>query len=245
MIVQKDLPIIRDSLQDGLIAIASDFHFPFQDDKAISAFISWCRIKQPQVIVLNGDVLDFYRLSRFVKGTRGRGIIEELKLANNFLTELRETCPHSKIYYPIGNHETRYEKYACQYSPEIIDMTMDIYEKMGCDELDIIGCSQVVFNEQFLCKHGTYVAQKSGMTAIKEMERSYTNGASGHVHRLAKYITRRNGRKYIWLETGCMCTMNPEYILEPDWQQGFCSVEFRDNGLYKAKCHEIEDGVIL
>lgn len=245
MIVQKDLPIIRDKIENGLIAIASDFHFPFQDDMAINAFLQYINIKQPQVIVLNGDVLDFYRLSRFVKGTRGRSVGEEMAMVRNFLTELRETCPQAKIYYPIGNHETRYEKYCCQYAPELIDATVDFHRSIGCEELDIQGCSQVVFNDKFLCKHGNVVSKRAGMTAIKELEMAYMSGASGHTHRLCLYITRRNGIKYFWLETGCLCSLDPEYMLYPDWQQGFCTVEIRDGEVYKAACHQIEKGVVL
>lgn len=244
MIVQKELPILKVDIDNGLVAIASDFHYPFQDDKAVETFLTFIKIKQPRAIVLNGDLLDFYRLSRFSKG-EGRNPKEEIDMVKDLLKKIKEYCPESSIYYPIGNHETRLEKYVYDKAPEIASIVNNFYEILDCKSLGILGCHKVIFNNSFVCKHGSFVAQKSGMTAIKEIEKAYMSGASGHVHRLSKYITRKSEKKLVWLETGCMCSLNPEYMLEPDWQQGFCTVQFVDGKLYKTTCHEIEDGVIL
>lgn len=244
MIVQKDLPVINVKIDDGMVAIASDFHYPFQDDKAIEAFLTFVKVKQPELIVLNGDLLDFYRLSKFSKG-EGRNPKEEIDMVKELLTNIRKQCPESKIYYPIGNHEARLEKYVYDRAPEIISIVDNFYEILGCKDLGIIGCSKVLINDSFVCKHGQLLGKKSGQSAMKELENSYMSGATGHTHRLAKFITRKSEHKYIWLETGCMCSLKPEYMLDPDWQQGFCTVEFIDSKLYKTTCHEIEDGVIL
>lgn len=244
MRVQKELPVININVTDCSIAIASDFHYPFQDESAIAAFLTYVTVRQPDYIVLNGDLLDFYRLSRFSKG-EGRNPKEEIDMVKGFLKTLRDKCPNSNIYYPIGNHETRLEKYVYDKAPEIASIMNNFYELLDCEELGVIGCSKVIFNNSFTCKHGMLLGKKAGMSAMKEIENSYMSGATGHTHRLAKFITRKSENKYIWLETGCLCSLKPEYMLDPDWQQGFCTVEFMDDKLYKTTCHEIEDGVIL
>lgn len=244
MIVQKELPVINVDIKDGLLVIASDFHYPFQDDKAVEAFLGYVKIKQPEYIVLNGDLLDFYRLSKFSKG-EGRNPREEIEMVREFLINLREASPESVVYYPIGNHETRLEKYVYDRAPEIISIVDNFYEILNCNMLEVKGCSKVLFNDNFVCKHGQLLGKKSGQSAMKELENAYTSGATGHTHRLAKFITRKSEKKFIWLETGCLCSLKPEYMQDPDWQQGFATVEFRDGKIHKADVLEIENGVIL
>ena len=244
MIVQKELPILSHKIKDGTVLIGSDFHIPFQDKDAVDCFISKAIELQPDSIVINGDLLDFYRLSRFSKG-EGRNPMEEIEEAKAILKSLRRYCPDSKIFYPIGNHESRLEKYVYDRAPEIISIIDNFYEILQCETIGVKGCHKVIFNNEFICKHGSLLGSKSSLSAIKEIERSFSSGATGHTHRLAKFITRKAERKFIWLETGCLCTMKPEYMLEPDWQQGFAVVEFRKGKLYKADVIEIEDGKIL
>ena len=150
---------------------------------------------------------------------------------------------HSGKVAITGN--CRLEKYIYDKAPEIISIVDNFYELLKCKDIGVQGCHKVIFNNEFICKHGSVVSQKAGQTAIKEMERSYTSGATGHTHRLIKYITRKAEKKFVWLETGCLCSMKPEYILEPDWQQGFAIVEFKKGKLYKADVIEIEKGQIL
>lgn len=244
MIIQKDLPVIKEDITTGIVLIGSDFHYPFQDPLAVKAFLDRAEGLQPSHIVLNGDLLDFYRLSRFSKG-EGRNPREEIEMVREMLQTLRGLCPESKIYYPIGNHETRLEKYVYDKAPEIVCIMDNFYEVLNCKDLEIQGCSKVIFNNDFVCKHGKLLGKKSGLSAIKELENSYTNGATGHTHRLAKFITRKAEKKYVWLETGCLCSLKPEYMLDPDWQQGFAEVTFKNGKLHKADVFEIEEGVIL
>ena len=107
---QKDVKPIEIKIDTGSVVIASDIHIPFQDKAAVNTFIRYCEITKPTAIVLNGDVLDFYKLSRFVKG-EGRNPYEEVTECQNLLKELKTKCPDSQIYYVIGNHETRLETY--------------------------------------------------------------------------------------------------------------------------------------
>lgn len=244
MLLQKDLPIIHTKLKEGKILIAGDFHIPFQDNKAVNAFISYAADTQPEVIIINGDLLDFYRLSKFVKGDE-RNPMQEIAEGKIILETIRVACPNSNIYYPIGNHESRLETYIFNKAPDLEPLIDNFYKLLDCENYNIQGCHKVIFNKNFVCKHGELVAQKSGQTAIKELEKEYMNGVSGHTHRLSRFITRKNGVKFQWAEAGCLCTMKPHYILQPDWQQGFIDVTIKDYKIYKMSTKEIEDGRIL
>ena len=238
-ITDKDIHI-----HNGTVVIASDVHIPFQDDKAVRAFCSYCEEKKPEYIILNGDILDFFRLSRFTKG-EGRNPMEEINLCRKLLETLRELCPQSKIYYIIGNHENRLEKYILNNAPEIACVVEDIFTILGTSEFNIEGCASLRVNKTLLFKHGTFVGAKSGLSAIKELEKAYMSGCSGHTHRLCKFITRKSGKKFFWIEIGCLCTMNPDYLINPDWQQGFAHIEIRNGEVFNAKVIEIENGRVL
>ena len=139
----------------------------------------------------------------------------------------------------------RLEKYVLNKAPELASLIEDVFSIIKVEDYNVRGCASLTINDNFVMKHGTYIGNKSGLSAIKEMENAYMSGATGHVHRLSTYRARKAGRKFVWIETGCLCDLNPEYCVNPNWCQGFAVVEFKDGKLYKADCLEIEKGKIL
>ena len=241
---QKEIKTEAIKIKNGIVIIGSDIHIPFQDNKAVEAFKAYCKEIQPSAIVLNGDVLDFYKLSRFVKG-EGRNPYEEISECQELLKSLKEACPNSEIYYVIGNHETRLETYVLNNAPHLASLVEDVFTIIKTKDIGVIGCSEVLINDNFICTHGKLLGSKAGMSAMKEIEKHYMSGASGHTHRLAKFLTRKARRKFVWLETGCLCDLNPEYVQDPDWQQGFAVIQFENSKLKRAEVVEIENGEVL
>lgn len=235
------------TLTDADVVVASDVHFPYQDDKAIAAFRKYIQEKQPKVVVLNGDVLDFYKLSRFSKDPAGKNPAEEIEMCRTFLKNIRKDVPTAAIYYTIGNHETRLEKYVLDNAPQIACLVDNVFEIIKTDREDMCvqGCASLTINDTFVLKHGTRLGNKSGLSAIKELEAHYLSGATGHTHRLARFSTRKSGRRFVWLETGCLCDLNPEYMVNADWEQGFAHIKFKKGKLHQAKIIQIENGEIL
>lgn len=231
-------------LKDGKIFVASDLHFPYQDNKAIECFLKEIENKKPDIIVLNGDLLDFYRLSRFTKDPSGKDPAEEIEMCREFLHRLRNIT-QAPVYYTIGNHETRLEKYILDQAPMIACLMDNVFQVIKTDDINIIGCSRLTINDNFVFEHGTRLGSKTGLSAIKELEAHYLSGATGHTHRLARYSTRKSGKRFTWLETGCLCDLSPEYMVDPDWEQGFGIVEFKNGRLKNASIVSIENGKII
>lgn len=69
--------------------------------------------------------------------------------------------------------------------------------------------------------HGDMVRKFSGYTARGELEKHDSSGISSHTHRGSAYYYRTPERYLAWFESFCLCDLNPEYISEPNWQQGF------------------------
>jgi predicted phosphodiesterase len=240
----KNVIDLEMTLKDGKVLVCSDVHIPFQDDDAVSAFIAYSKKSKPDMIVLNGDILDMFMLSRFTKG-EGRNPYEEIQMCRRFLELIRDNNPDAQIIYVIGNHETRLERYVLTKAPELASLIEDVFSILKVSDYKVRGCASLTVNDNFVFKHGTLLGSKSGLSAIKEMENSYMSGATGHTHRLCKYIARKAGRKFIWVETGGLMSMNPEYMVNPNWQQGFAEVVFKNGKLHKVDTFEIENGEIL
>ncbi|MCM1324123.1 MAG: metallophosphoesterase [Acetobacter sp.] len=240
----KNIIDIDLSVKDAKILVASDVHIPFQDDKAVDAFLNACDDLNPDIVVLNGDVMDMFMLSKFTKG-EGRNPLEEVMMCREFLQRVRNAAPNAQIFYVIGNHETRLERYVLTKAPELASLIEDVFSILKVSDFNIRGCASVTINDTLVFKHGTLLGNKSGLSAIKEMENAYMSGCTGHTHRLCKYIARKAGRKFFWIETGCLCDMNPEYMVLPNWQQGFAELFIKNGKVVRAQVAEIENGEIV
>ena len=78
------------------IMVISDVHDIDCDRFTLSTFIDTCKRKQPDVIVLNGDIFDLYEFSRFTQDPRQVNIVERFNFVwDNLFKPLRENCPDS------------------------------------------------------------------------------------------------------------------------------------------------------
>ncbi len=88
------------------IVIASDFHIPFHDKGYVADLFQ--READADVLIINGDLQDFYSISRFIKYEQ-MPIERELAEVALFLEQASQTWP--KILIVGGNHDhARFEK---------------------------------------------------------------------------------------------------------------------------------------
>ena len=81
-----------------------------------------------------------------------------------------------------------------------------------------------------LVKHGSVVRKFAGYTAKAEFEKNGCSGVSAHTHRLATYRQSNESGDYIWVESGCLCKLDAEYLNgeTANWQQGFSIGYFKE-----------------
>ena len=86
------------------ILLLSDIHVPYHNIQALTKAIEYGKDKKVNAVVLNGDTLDCYALSRYEKDPRKRGFAAELEACRQLLQILQRElqCP---IYFKLGNHE--------------------------------------------------------------------------------------------------------------------------------------------
>jgi len=92
-----------------------------------------------------------------------------------------------------------------------------------------------------MVKHGSVVAGQAGATAIKEVQKAGISVIHGHVHRSSIVHVSRTaqsldgGPPLVGVEAGCLCSLDPEYILSedtPNWQQGCVVYTEFDDGTF-------------
>ena len=214
-----------------VVVFISDIHVPYQDIGLLESSIDMIRELQPDRVVINGDVADFFQLSHF-NTTRSR--IDELQsdidLGNDVRRRIREAAPNAILDETEGNHDNRLTTYIERNAAALKSLRALKPEKMFLyDELEINwhpGCG-FLLRPHFLVKHGTFVSDTPGGSAKKELTRAGISGISGHVHRLQTY--RISGYSYRqWTEQGGLMRLDADYVKGgvPNWQQGICIGEF-------------------
>jgi predicted MPP superfamily phosphohydrolase len=215
--------------------VVSDIHAPYQDDVAISVAQKITKDLQPDIFVANGDIVDGYPISRFLKDpNRLEGLQDELNSAKKILAGFRDASPKSKRYMTEGNHEARLHKTIATLDGPARELArLDNFQEAmswrSLLNLHILGYHWIGESDQpaidliphVLIKHGSVVRKFSGYTAKGEYDNYHRSGTSGHTHRLSQYFHTSLGETHLWIETGCLCVLKPDYIRYPNWAHGF------------------------
>lgn len=218
--------------------VISDVHIPYHDPHAIDLLMRVVAVYQPERIVLNGDLLDFYAVSQYDKDPdrlKDGGLQQEIDIFTEFLGRLRDAATSDcEMHYLPGNHEDRLRRYLWKNSGLYGLRALELPALLGLesygvhyheDELKLAGDNLVI-------KHGRVVRKWAAMSAKAELENEkYSiSTITGHTHRMgAVYVRTRRGIVGAW-EGGCLCNLNPEYVHNPDWQQGIVLVRSSTTG---------------
>ena len=207
--------------------IANDFHGPFRDRLACRLLFGFIAREKPDKIILDGDVVDFYSISKFLKDPgRKDDLQDELNDCYNFLFDLRELVGDTPIIYIEGNHEARLVKYLRSKAPALATLdALKIEKLLGFEELNITYEEDGVWLGDLFVYHGSLVRTKAGYTAHAELLKNGCSGISGHTHRDGKAPVRHRGGQLCWWENFCMCDLSPEYVKGiANWTQGWSMV---------------------
>jgi hypothetical protein len=233
-----------------ICAVIGDLHFGMEDQNTIQIFFETISQVKPEKIVLNGDTMDMFALSKYPKDSRKIIDIEdEKKRYHEFLKILHDiTEPwNAEIFETNANHsgnskEGRLWRYISQQLPALAGMkrVQDVlsYENIFFPQKDwcrIKLVDQVILPTNFIIQHGTIVRKHGGMSARGEFEKIWASTLTNHTHRLGSTpqrfpaIGNRKEQTFMNYENGCACTLNPDYVDIPNWQNGFSLVHYTDD----------------
>ena len=218
----------------GVTVVASDFHFPLQDDAAVSIFLETVRRLKPERVILNGDLPDLLALSRYPKDVRHVwGLKDEAETYSKFLYELEQVLPKDAQLIEIdANHsgngtESRWWRYLSERIPELLqhpramsEMTYQRWWHPDWSRIEML--PEIVLHDDLLVTHGDMARKWGGYTAKAHSERYVNSVMHSHTHRMGSHIRRvpavgvRGEQVIRAYEIGCMCQLNPGYTAVPD-----------------------------
>jgi len=211
------------ALEFGLVA--SDCHRPFHCRKAWAIFTALVEQEKPKYIVLNGDYVDFYALSRHDKDPARIVQFEyELTVAREGLRELEQLAPQAKLIYIDGNHEDRLRRYLWTKAPELsASITTP-------GLLDLSRWTHVGYKKHWRLgkMHYTHDVGATGRQAVARALDTYQHCVTtGHSHRFQTIVEGNAlGESKVSASYGHMCDVDQvDYMHEAkakkDWAVGF------------------------
>lgn len=223
------------------IVIFGDEHIPFQNKKAIGLLLEFLKDFQPTHVILIGDLLDFYEISKFRKAPfTATSLREEIEMAHRYLKTIREILPKSKIYLIEGNHERRWRNYLIDNAMALYDLVKLGFTKLlGLKELDItyFPCREglTTFSHNYLKIGDFYIGhfdkslKNACYTGRMLRDEFGVNIIQGHNHKQGiSYRTYLDGTRF-GAEVGCLCSLEPAYLNNPDWTNGFGILYIKKN----------------
>lgn len=215
------------------VIIASDFHYPFINQKAVASLLR----EEADVLILGGDTLDLYAASRHQKSLEGISVTEEIRGGTVMLGELAKRFP--EVYYVNGNHDKRAEKFLQANLPHFLpllsspmDLMTRTFENIrplnvktlgtapllpfsadySIDTLGTLGDFVISHLESFSGKEAPEQAYKWLDSFKNHLELPPVVSAlfQAHTHRMSSQVLS-DGR--VLVATGCMCQPMP-YIFE-------------------------------
>jgi len=235
------------------IGVLSDVHIPYHDHTAVTQAVAFLKKKhKPSHILLNGDFMDFYNISRWEKNPKSRDMVSEVETGRDALSWIRGQFPKATLIYKLGNHDERLDKYIWNKAPELLGLSnvqlshLLEFEKYGItevrDQRPILAGKLPVF-------HGHELPR--GMSSpVNPARGAYMRTAHtmlmGHLHRPSTHTEPDMWKNdtTCW-STGCLCDMTPEYARLNKWSHGFCFIEVAEDGTFGVHNYQItKDGAV-
>lgn len=230
--------------------ILSDIHFPYQDNEAVEIALESGYKWGANAIYLNGDTMDCYQISRFIKDRRMRDMADELEAVREFLKELKNNF-NVPIYYKIGNHEDRWENFLRLQAPELLGIAdFELRNVLRFNEIGIqeVKSKQIAKAGKLNILHGHEFGH-SVFSPVNPARGLYTRAKEssiiGHHHQTSEHSEKDLGGKVVttW-STGALCGMRPDYMPYNKWNLGFAEVEFEESGEFEVYNKRIINGKI-
>jgi predicted phosphodiesterase len=221
-------------IKTAKLAILNDIHFPYHNKKALSKAIQKCIDEKVTAILLNGDVLDFYQLSVHVKEKNKPSLNTEVQITKKFFKDLRKLFPNIPIYFKLGNHEIRLEKYIQSKAKELEDLdVLKIENLLDFEKFNIIKINKYtpVKIEDLIILHGHEYPGSGGDNPAKNIYNKTKHSVlCGHFHRESSYKLKDiTGKSINCYSVGCLCDLSPNYLPFNNWVNGFAIVTTEKN----------------
>jgi len=239
--VWREAPEKRHPIEAKRVVVLSDIQIPFEDPAAVNQALAIIEIVKPDTVILNGDIVDCYAESDFLKDPKKSAeSIPETHERTDQLMRALKGIPQ-KLWVG-GNHEDRWRKLLWSEAPyckrllamheeasgraiTLLDSTKSFAKLFSMDKYGFTyypyGHRLYLAEGNLAITHGKYASRHSGYSAKRTWEWLGKSCIVGHTHRMGSFLVTQDGREMGAWENGCLCQLEPEYDDAPNWQQGF------------------------
>jgi predicted phosphodiesterase len=233
-------PFVLDS---GRTLVLSDLHIPFHDPKAIHALIRHGKtfLRPDDCILLNGDVCDFFSISRFDKNPTKSALKKEIELTRQFLGWLRQQFPRQRIVYKFGNHDEWFSKYLWRKAPELFSLpqvaldhllTQPIGAEPAIGGIDFLTEQEKITAGHLDILHGHELGKGSIAPPVNPARGFFLKTLectlAGHLHRASIHRERTSkGKQIACWSTGCLCGLWPDYAKINKWDHSAARLDLQ------------------
>ena len=210
------------------VLIISDTHFPFHDKKAIETALNYR--DNIDTVILLGDLMDFYGLSRYSKDPSKPRLKDEINICKEFLLHVSNKFKKAQIIYYEGNHEQRLNKYIYDHAAALFGIeAITLNSLLDLNKLGIKFIENGVFlklSSAYLL-HGNESGSKGGINIARTMIlKTNDNCIFGNFHKTQESPAKSlGGKEYANWSIGCLCGLKPAYMPINEWNHGFGVME--------------------
>lgn len=219
------------------VLILSDVHVPFHDEQALQLALKGSK---PDIILLNGDQIDFYSVSRWEREPTTGLLQKEITLTGKFLKYLRSRFPKAEIIWKDGNHEERWCKFLSSKAPELHGLeclqfpALFNFHNLGIHYVTdkkpiLLGKLPVLHGHEY-----NFPIQNPVNPARGLFLKAKTSAMCGHMHTTSSHAEKTLlGEIHSTFSVGCLCNMLYRYSPINNHNHGFARVDIaNDNGFH-------------
>jgi len=230
----------------GLVGVLSDIHVPFHSETALRAAVDHCKAAGIAALILNGDIGDFYTISRWTKDPKKRNFKGEIEGQRQLVAWLRQEFPSIPIVFKAGNHEERWYHWLWQHAPEISDepmMGLSSWLHLDRHDVTFVEDKRPIMVGLLPVLHG-HEKGKGISSPVNQARgaflRLHHTVLEGHGHRTSGHCEPDMwGSEVFCWSTGCLCDLRPEYNRFSKYNHGFATVGVDDDGTFNVHNYRI------
>jgi hypothetical protein len=226
-------------LKNGTVLIGSDFHiWPGEPSTCLRAFKKFVADIKPSAVILNGDVMDFPRISRHPQNWESApDPQEEIEAAQDHLNDIVQACKRgTHKLWTLGNHDARFELMIASAAPQYRGVRgVHLSDHFGCWQ-KAMSCfiNEGIDGGATMVKHRLKGGQ--GATRANALNAG-VSVVTGHLHcqNVRPLSDYRSFDRY-GVDTGCVADKEHKafgYTEDAplDWRSGFALLTYRDGKL--------------
>lgn len=236
-------------------AIVGDTQCPFHEPRAVELASQVIGDFQPDHIIYNGDMGDFWSLSKHNK--RRYEILENMSLQDEIditievQDKLSSRAKKVKRHNIDGNHEERWDTFLGSGPQSVLGplKSLQIHEIMKYKERGFSSYHPygegIWITDNLYCYHGKYIGNSAGESVKKEIQAIGASIIMNHTHRRADVLFKQGKSIHRGIENGCLCQIRAGWQPMTNWTHCITLVTVHDNRHWTSEVVDIiNDGDI-